>query len=303
MTQRASIRWAALAAAAAVGLAGCAGGAPDSGGGQDAVPETSEETTAEAAPGKASSGQADSRADSQGDQSPAEDATAEDPAAQHIARAAGLDLLVKDLDEGVDRVRAVAKDSGGQISSEQTNIDPDGDWSRTRIVVTVPVEELDRALAQLEEVGEVTRRTSETEDLTSSYTDTDARIRTMKKSISRLEELMDGAEDLDQIITLEDELAEREADLESLTRRMKALEKQTTTAPITLTLRTEDAEDEEDETGFVAGLHDGWAAFTASAGAAVTALGAALPFVLVGGLLLTPLLWWRRRRRARVSAS
>ncbi len=291
MRRYASLRWAGLTAAAAVALAGC-GGSSDSGGSSGPPPSSVDSSQVEA-----------------GSEDSAEPATAgdgsdQDLTSEHIAREAGLDITVKDLDKSVERVRSVAEAADGRVSSEQTRIDPDREWSSTRIEVTVPAEELDATLTKLEDLGKVTERTSETQDLSSTYTDTDARVRTMKKSISRLEKLLDGADDLGQVIKIEDELTDREADLESLTRRLKALEKRTTTAPITLDLSTDSAPaDQEDETGFVAGLKNGWSAFTTSLGVLVTALGAVLPFAVVIALVLTPVWWWIRRRRSGVSES
>lgn len=292
MRRYASLRWAALTAAAAVALAGCGGGS-DSGGSSGAPSYSADSGPSADGP----------EADTAASES-AGDGADQDLTSEHIAREAGLDITVKDLDKSVERVRSVAEAADGRISSEQTRIDPDHEWSTTRIEVTVPTEELDPTLAKLEDLGKVTERTSETTDLSSTYTDTDARVRTMKKSISRLEKLLDGADDLGQVIKIEDELTDREAELESLTRRLKALEKRTTTAPITLDLSTDSAPStNEDETGFVAGLKNGWSAFTASLGVLVTVLGAVLPFAVVFALILTPLWWWVRRRRSKVSDS
>lgn len=298
MRRYTSLRWAALAAAAAVALAGCGGGS-DSGGSSGAPISSEESGPSGAGSEDAGAEDADSAAPESGG-----DAADEELTGEHIAREAGLDITVKDLDKSVEQVRSVAEDADGRVSCEQTRIDPDGQWSSTRIEVTVPAEELDATLAELEDLGEVTERTSETTDLSSTYTDTDARVRTMKKSISRLEKLLDGADDLGQVIKIEDELTDREADLESLTRRLKALEKRTTTAPITLDLSTDSAPtSDEDETGFVAGLQHGWSAFTASLAVLVTVLGAVLPFAVVLALVIAPLWWWIRRRRSGVSES
>ena len=55
-------------------------------------------------------------------------------------------------------------------------------------------------------------------------------------------------------------------------------------------------EEAEDDTGFLAGLKAGWAAFTDSVTVLLTVLGALLPFAVVLALVLVPLLLWLRRR-------
>jgi hypothetical protein len=53
-----------------------------------------------------------------------------------------------------------------------------------------------------------------------------------------------------------------------------------------------------DDAGFLAGLRDGWDAFTSSATVLLTVLGAVLPFAALLVVLGVPLLLWLRRRRA-----
>lgn len=256
-----------------------------------------------------------------------------DPAGTHIARTAGLTVTVKDVEQASAKVRSTATGAGGYVSSEETRIadeegstgpatapvsrstsSPDspstgdhtpparsGSWAQ--IVVTVPVDELDSTMTKLAEVGTVTQRTSDAEDLTKQYTDTKARVRTMKKSIQRLRTLIDDTDDLDQIVTLEDELSEREGNLESMVSQQKSLEKRTTTAPITVSLvspeAAEEKSDDAEETGFVAGLKGGWDSFTSALDVGLTGLGALTPFALTGLVVLAPLAWWLRRRRSR----
>lgn len=236
---------------------------------------------------------------------------------------------MKDVERAAATVRSTATGAGGYVSSEESRITDDetstspsrttsssspsgdvappsgpGPWAQ--IVVTVPVDELDSTTKKLSKVGEVTQRTSDAEDLTKQYTDTSARVRSMKKSIARLRALIDDTEDLEQIVTLEDELSEREANLESMVSQQKSLEKRTTTAPITVNLVTPEAAEEEaeepDETGFVAGLKGGWDSFTTALDAGLTALGAVTPFAVTGLALLAPVAWWLRRRTRRTPA-
>lgn len=307
-TRWTTARWAALVAAGGVTLAGCAGGSDS---GSDVAPSMSttqssgdgqsESAAGGAAPGSAqdasgrdSSGQSDQQRSS----AKASDTT---PAGTHVARSAELSLTVGDVDQASAKVRSTARRAGGYVSSEDSRADDGsrGDWAE--ITVTVPVDELDATITKLADVGEVTHRSAEAEDLTSQYTDTDARVRTMTASVERLRKLIDSADDLDQIVSLESQLSTREADLEALKSQQKSLEKRTTTAPITVSLTTEDApadEPEEERTGFLAGLGSGWSAFTDALAVGMTVLGAVTPFAVTLAILGAPLVWWVRRRRA-----
>lgn len=315
--KRTTHRLAALAAVGTIALAGCAGN--DSGGsdsGDRVAPPSQSQSdggTSQGAPSATEgSGGTDSEASGQdsassGSSEEQKSGSMKDPAGTHIARTAGLTLTVKDIERSSAKVRSVATDAGGYVSSEDTQLgDDESTSSWAEVVVTVPVDELDSTMTTLADIGTVSERTSDAKDLTQQYTDTQARVRTLKKSVERLRGLIDDTEDLDQVVTLEDELAQREADLESMVSQQKSLEKRTTTAPITVSLVTPSSADEETEehgpTGFVAGLKQGWGGFTSALTVALTVLGAVTPFALTGLVVLAPIVWWLRRRARRSPA-
>ena len=296
------MRWAALLAASGVALAGCSGGDRTS---SDHATQTQSTTAASeqsaggsAEPGSARQDSDDSSTDSSGSQAPTD---------AKVARTVNLSITVDDIDKASAQVRSAARTADGYVSSEDSRAATyPGGRAWAEITVTVPVTKLDSTTTDLAEIGEVTKRSSSAEDLTTQYTDTAARVKTKTKAVERLRKLIDSTEDLDQIVTLEDELATREADLESMTSQQKALEKRTATAPITVSLSTErpEADDEpEDATGFVAGLKAGWGAFTDSMTVALTVLGAVTPFAVVLAVVLAPLGWWLRRRRRTARAA
>ncbi|MDN5717564.1 MAG: DUF4349 domain-containing protein [Janibacter sp.] len=294
-------RWAALVAAGGLALTGCAAGSSSDSGAaprHDATQSADDGDAAQpesaATSGSGDQGKGSSSKSSSGYKAPTD---------AHIARTVSLSLTVKDLDQASAKVRSTARTAGGYVSEEDSrSATYEGGRSWAEITVTVPVDKLDSATTDLTQIGEVTKRSSSAEDLTSQYTDTTARVRTKTKAVKRLRALIDSTEDLNQIVTLEDELATREADLESMTSQQKSLEKRTATAPITVSLTTESTQvddAEEDETGFGAGLSQGWSAFTSALSVGLTALGALTPFAVTGLVLLTPLAWWLRRRTRR----
>lgn len=290
-------RWAALVAAGGLALTGCAVG---SSGDESVAPHSSatqQTSGSDSAASESDSGSAASGAKQSGDSN---SSGYKAPTDARIARTASLSLTVEDIEQAAAKVRSAAGRAGGYVSDEDSRTATrEGGRSWAEITVTVPVDEMESTIADLSEIGEVTQRQSSAEDLTSQYTDTAARVKTKTKSVERLRDLIDSTDDLDQIVKLERELATREADLESMTGQQKSLEKRTATAPVTVSLSTTGkvVDDEvEDETGFVAGLSEGWGAFTSALTVGLTALGAITPFAVTGMVLLAPVvLWWRRR--------
>ncbi|MCK0111865.1 DUF4349 domain-containing protein [Ornithinimicrobium sp. F0845] len=228
------------------------------------------------------------------------------PEGRMIARDASLTLAVDDVGPAAAQVRAAAVAADGWVVSEEVEPDagPETYNGYAVLVVSVPSTSLDATLDNLGPVGRVTGSTMSSKDVTTQYTDTTARIETLEASITRLRGLMEDATGIDDIVALERELAQREADLDALKGVAEALETDVERSSITVTLHEVDplapvAEPEEASTGFLAGLDNGWRSFLGGVTFVLTALGALLPFAIVAALIAVPVLWWRRRRAAR----
>jgi uncharacterized protein DUF4349 len=152
-------------------------------------------------------------------------------------------------------------------------------------------------------LGKELSRQSSTEDVTSQVADVSSRVQSARDSLIRLRVLYMHATKIGDVIEIESEIAQREADLESLEAQQRALAAQTSMATIELTLSTAAmpppvAKHHHRETGFVGGLQRGWHAFGTSVAAVATALAAALPFVGLALLIGWGALVIRRRTRA-----
>lgn len=142
---------------------------------------------------------------------------------------------------------------------------------------------------------EATSRTSD--DVTADVADVAARVSNANASLARVRALMSRATTVSEVVAIESELSTREGDLEALEARQRTLADQTAQATVTITLLSKQAPAVvADSTGFMAGLRQGWTAFTSALVVAMTVVGALVPFLV----LLVPLavvVWLMRRRR------
>jgi hypothetical protein len=231
------------------------------------------------------------------------------PEGRMIARDATLSVEVEDVAPGSSRVRAAAAAAEGYVVQEEVHPGDEQDRGFATIVISVPTANLDQALSQLEEIGEVTERGMSSLDVTADYVDTSARIATLEVSVERTRGLMGDATSIEDVVALERELSSREADLDALNAHAAALEGDVSRSTVTVSL-TEPVDAEETPVeeaaagGFLHGLERGWDAFTTAGSAALTALGAVLPFAGLAALVALPVLALRRRRtRREVAAS
>jgi hypothetical protein len=133
--------------------------------------------------------------------------------------------------------------------------------------------------------------------VTEDVADVDARVASMQASIARIRAILSRAERIGDVVSVEGELSRRTTELESLQARQRALAGQVNFATITVQLRASQTAPAPvpDRAGFTGGLSDGWHAFTATLGWVLTALGAALPFLLLAAPVAAA--WLLRRRR------
>jgi len=202
-------------------------------------------------------------------------------------------------------VQKVVNAYRGEVSQEETATDDEGEIKRSMMVLRIPSADFAEVMGGLEGVADLITSSSNIDDVTTKVIDNDIRVRVQRRSIKRIELLLDRAQTIRSIIAIETQLARRQADLSSLERQQSYLADQTSMATITVSLeRTPEKpvkkEKKEKATGFVAGLDAGWTQFKDMAVGIATASGAALPFLVVLLLLAIPgvaLLWRVVRRR------
>ena len=161
------------------------------------------------------------------------------------------------------------------------------------VTVAVPSAKLDDALDALGKLGDVTYRAIEAQDVTTEVVDLEARIKTLRASIARVEELMARAGTITQIAQVEAELTSRQSQLESMVAQQRALADRVAMTPVTVTLRT--AAIVAEPNPLWQGLEAGLEMLLTSVRVLIVVVGALLPFAVLGLAIALPILWWRRR--------
>jgi len=225
-----------------------------------------------------------------------------------VIRTGEVELQRRDLDAARAEVTVLLGALGGSIDHEATVNAPDGSIRRSTLVLRVPVARFEEAMAGLKEVGRVRHSDTQAEDVTTEVIDVDERVETLRTSLDRLQSYQREAADVDDLIRYEQQITERESELQSLRAQQAHLADQTSLSTLTVRLVLPPAPAQRpgtgDRDGFLAGLGAGWTALTGSLVVLLTVLGAVLPFAVVAVLLGLPA-WWllRRGQRQRADAS
>ncbi len=200
-----------------------------------------------------------------------------------------LTVRAGDLAAAADKAASIASGAGGYVFSSDTGVSSSGDNATSAtVVVKVPPRAFATVLRSLAGLGTPLRSNQHAEDVTDQVVDVAARLRTQQASVARVRTLLAQARTVGEVVAVESELTKREADLESLQGRQRALDAQVALSTITLRLVSPAvAATRGSETrGFLAGLGAGWQNFLDALQAGLTVLGAMLPFAVVLGVLM-----------------
>jgi Domain of unknown function (DUF4349) len=214
-----------------------------------------------------------------------------------LVRTANIAMTAEDVGEVVDRARDVAAAEGGYAGREEVREET------ASLTLHIPSDRFDHALAELSELGEVSSREQSAQDVTEQVVDLDSRIATQRARVERVRALLARANTVEEIVRIEQEVTTRESELESLEQRRQVLGDQVAMSTVTIGVSKTDAPapppQEEESSGFLAGLTAGWGAFLDTGTVALRVVGALLPFLFVLAIPAVPLvLRWRRRRTA-----
>ncbi len=278
---------AAVVVAAGILVAGCSSGNGSNTASSSAV-----------APGSATGGQVAGADRSQQDSSPGADRPA--VRAKAKIKTGEISLTSKHPDAARRQVDRLLVAFGGTVDSEQTSHARDGSIERSTLVLRVPVGRFGAAMDALERIGTLKTSDSQTKDVTTQVIDVRERVRTLRTSLGRLHKFQRQTANIDDLIRFEQEITDRESELQSLVAQRDALHDQTTMSTITLYLsvpaRYVPPPDGLRHAGFVAGLGAGWRALVDTVVVVLTVVGALLPFAVLLGLLGAPV--WLLVRRA-----
>ncbi len=222
---------------------------------------------------------------------------------------ADITVRTTDIKAAVGTVTQIAQGQQGAVFAEQVNLaskdaSNPGSASAT-MTLKVPPNALQGVLDQIGKVGTELSRNENASDVTAQVVDVNSRITAANASLARLRELFQHAGNVSDLAAVENDIAQREADLESLEAQQRTFAAQTAEATITVNLVATPAVapvvppvKKAHVIGFVRGLRGGWHGFTKSASAIAQAVGALLPFVIVLAVLGIVALYIRRRTTA-----
>ena len=153
-----------------------------------------------------------------------------------LIRTYNLDVETLEFDEFVSALTAEVSAIGGYIESSSVNGNS-YNYSSSRyanFTCRIPAEKVPAFLSTIDGLGNVTYSYENTTDVTLTYVDTEARIKSLQTEYDRLLELLAEADSIDTIILLEQRITDVRYQIESYTSQLRTYDNLVDYSTVTL---------------------------------------------------------------------
>ena len=157
-------------------------------------------------------------------------------AERQVISTASISLEVETVDTTVTNVRVLAESLGGFV--EQMSVSGEPDQQVANLTIRVPQSQFFTALDQLSALGEVRSQNLSSQDVTEEFIDLEARLTSSLREEQSLLSLLDKAENVSDILTIERELSRIRTEIERFQGQLNFLENRVDLATIGVSLFT-----------------------------------------------------------------
>lgn len=146
-----------------------------------------------------------------------------------LIRTVNLNVETTEFDKLLETLTQTVTGMGGYIEQSDISGNSISDSMSHRfayLTARVPSDKLDGFIAQVDENGNITNKSENTQDVTLQYSDIESRKKTLALEQDRLWDLLAKADSMDAVIALESRLSEIRYQLESLESQLRTFDNQ-----------------------------------------------------------------------------
>lgn len=235
-----------------------------------------------------------------------------------VIRTKTMRLEVDSTTDAVEEIRDLTRSYEGTVSNmriatgddwvyhydEVGNVVGDGAAVRGWVTVKVPTDSYEDFVNDVGELGEIIYQSESTDDVTQQHVDMSARLENLQAQEERLREFFEAAEDVEDMLAVEQELGRVRGEIESLDAQITYLERQAAMATVSVELTEPDAvvEPPGQSWGFLDAITEGIRGAARVLTVTLTLVIATSPIWILGLVLFFPIRALVRRRRAASAA-
>ncbi|HTA09575.1 MAG TPA: DUF4349 domain-containing protein [Streptosporangiaceae bacterium] len=214
------------------------------------------------------------------------------PTSESIIYTASMTLRSANVAAAARQIASIVVAAGGYTADEHVvSGTPGKTGEMISITLKIPVPAYQSVLARLSSpsLGKQLAMQQQATDVTQEVANVNSLVTSEQDAITALQGLLKQAASVTGLLQVQQQISADESTLNSLLAQQSALNHQTSYATVTMTLQSPAVKVSHKHAttrrGFGAGLAAGWRALKHAAAAAATALGAALPFLVVIAVL------------------
>lgn len=150
-----------------------------------------------------------------------------EPSGRKLVKTVSLSMETRTFDSLKSQMEESISSFGGYIENSSYDATQGGQQYRYYyLCVRIPAEHLDDFVGRAGEMGTVTNKTENVEDVTLDYVDKTAYKESLQTEYERVTALLEKAEDLDQILALESKLSELRYEINSYESKLRTYDNQ-----------------------------------------------------------------------------
>lgn len=235
--------------------------------------------------------------------------TADVTISEKLIYTANVHMETVQFNETLTNIQTILSEIGGFVETSSVTGDTQYNDDGTAYIVNrhasyvlrVPAETFQQVMTQVNTLGSVTYSTQEATNVSSQFTDNEARLEALTTQEESLLNIMSQTTDIDALITLQDSIADVRYEIESVERTLRDLQSAVAYSTINLEI-SETANTINIVSGnqsflqrLGAGFQTGWKSVLTFAQNAAVAVSTASPVILIG--LAALILFVRHRKK------
>ncbi len=172
---------------------------------------------------------------------------------QKLIKTVTLNMETKEFDTLLSGIQAKVSELGGYTESSYINGNSyyESGNRTASLTLRIPVEQLDTFVTTVSGLGNVTSKNESVEDVTLQYVDTESHKKALETEQERLLTLMEQAENVDDIITIETRLSEIRYELQNYESTLRTYDNQVSYSTVNLNLYEVERESSPEKQSFI----------------------------------------------------
>jgi hypothetical protein len=159
-------------------------------------------------------------------------------ALRYVIRNGSIDLTVQNTRETIKSIQDLVAVADGLISYSYVYEIREGIFG-ANLTIRVPQERFDSMMAQLEPLGKAANIQTGQDDVTMQYVDLESRLNNQKAQEARLVEILEMANNVEEVLEVERELYRVRGEIESMTAQFRYLSDQVNYSTIEVSIKEE----------------------------------------------------------------